>query len=198
METPPPLPKPALHPRDPVPWPLPIGTVAIILGVLGTLWGGIRIAQAFMGQIGGAGGPSEGIDTEAVETVIAKWQPVAIATGALYIPVGLILLAGGILLIKRRPLCVPVIRVWAILKLIAVGVNSYFQYLMATDQMAVMFSEGALGSDLNVVKSVSDATVIAVIILAVLWMSALPFFLLFWFGRPRIRSEIVMWRNPAG
>ena len=197
METPPPLPKPRVSSRDPVPWHMPIGTVTIILGVLGVLWGGIRIAQAYMGDLGSPA-TGEEFDAEALEAVVEKWQPVAVLTGAIYIPVGLILLAGGILLLKRRPLCVPVIRVWAILKLVSIGVNGYFQFLIASDQMAVMFSEGALGSDLPVVKSISDATVVVVLVLSIIWMSLLPVFLLYWFARARIRTEIATWKHAVG
>lgn len=198
METPPPLPKPADNPDEPIPWHRPIGVVVIIIGVLGVLTGALQIGQAYMGNIGGVDPSEQEFDVEAMQAVVEKWQPVSMAMGAIYIPVALLLTVGGILLVRKRLVSAFVLRFWAILKLIVVAVNAYFQLLMAREQMAVMFTEETIGSEAPFFQSITDVTIVVFLVLTVLWMSAVPVFLLFWFGRARIRVEMKSWKHVAG
>jgi hypothetical protein len=192
-ETPPPLPS-HLAAKPGSGWPKTLGIITIVFGSLGSLGGlaafvtPIFLKQQMQPYV------QMGADPAAVAAYVEKMMPYQIIMAVLTLSAGLLLLFGGLNLIKKRPVAVKLLLVWAFCK-IGIGIYSTIQGIpMAREQMEIMQSSSAFGSEggaaLGQITSV--ATTIGMIV-SLVWIAVLPVFLMVWFSRAKTREQVNAW-----
>lgn len=165
-------------------WPKNLGIIAIVLGACGSLAGmcavgSIALSSKFLsmaaGQQSGRGGPS----TEHMMAVIEKFKGPMIAQAIVASLVALILLYAGILLIKRRPNAVSVVKLWAVIKTLISIFGTVVGYYY--------------GLELSKTEGSSTIFHMVTTVLGFVWAMALPIFMFIWFARSSVREEVASW-----
>lgn len=180
-------------------WPMAIGIIAIVFGVGGVLVSGYGVLSAFMFAEFSAWVPQAPDDpTRTMFDAMARWKyPLAIASG-FGVPVACVLLAGGVLLVRRRPAARTVILIWAALRALQGTVATIVQALAQRDQMqameASMAAQGPGGPPPGFFGTMSQVVVIATLVFGLLWVIALPTFMAIWFTRPGVLATVKKWR----
>src|SRR5688572_13867048 len=110
--TPPTSPYPSAPPTTPGPiamgqghpaWPTPVGVISIVFGVLGGLSYAIQVISPLFMQAIQAGMPPEIRDQmEAQNAVTRRWLPFTISIAAGQLALAILLVACGVLILKRR------------------------------------------------------------------------------------------------
>jgi len=182
-----PLITPATPPMQPVPsgdrstWPTVLGTIAIIFGaggILGGVWG--IVSPAVMeALVSSAPGPAPESFREMLD-VMSAWRVWTTPLALLGIGAAGLLLAAGVLVIKRRPKATKALKMWAVLRIVLVLAGC------------------ALGLVLqNSLKDVSGAPPLqiawVIALFGLLWGCALPVFILVWLTREGVKTEIRRW-----
>lgn len=181
-------------------WPMAIGIIAIVFGVGGVLVSGYGVLSAFTLSALSAWVPqSPDGSTQSMFDAMAQWKyPLAIASG-FGVPVACVLLAGGILLVRRRPAARTLILIWAALRALQGAVATIVQALMQRDQMqameASMAAQGAGGPPPGFFGTMSQVMMIATLVFGLLWVIALPTFMAIWFTRPGVLATVKRWRD---
>ena len=181
----------ALPPEKPSSWPSVIGAIAVVFGVLGTLgglWG--VVGPYFMRAMMSAMPPMPANQT-ATLAVMQKWQTWTIAASLLGLPLAVVLLTGGIGLLRRRAWARPTCQGWAIFKILVVVATSTVGSLIQRDTFAAMSQ-----ADPNMpamVTGVGESMAVVGLVIGVAWGWALPVFMLIWLARGKIKNEIAGW-----
>ncbi len=170
-------------------WPMALGMVAIVLGILGALGAVMGMVMAFamrwyLGLFMGAM-PPETLDAMVAAT--PHWAIAAPVQAMLLVAAVMLAMAGG-RLVKRRQSGARLLRQWAIFKIILVVVSAIVGAMTAMAQLEVVGDAatppppgfGAVTMGMSLVGGL-------------LWGWALPVFALVWLGRAKIRSEISGW-----
>lgn len=167
-------------------WPTVIGIISIIFGVGGVL---VSIYGALMflifDSVMGMGAQPEEM-THAVEKYVV-WSSVSSALG---IPIAALLLTGGILLLKKRPIAPTLLVWWSILRIFNGLMQAAIAALMQSAQFEAIGSSGA-GAPM---AGMGQIIAIVTLILSAGWASALPVFMLIWFSREKVRAVVASWR----
>ncbi len=198
METPPPLPYAPSPPQRK--WPTVIGTISIVFAVGAFLQSaasplGTFLVETQMKEFGdGEGNPAK-VDEYLQVYRSFVWQS-AITMGF----VALVLLVGGILLIRRRRLASPLLQTWAVLKILAGGFFLFRTTSMTRLQMSIMMEEilaaspGGPGSqEMQMVNQITGWSVWLGLGVGFLFLLIYPVFLISWFNRRRIQDEMASW-----
>jgi hypothetical protein len=181
----------AIPPAPPSTWPTVIGVIAIIFGVFGCL---AAIYAALSPLIAEA--VSRGVSTSRPTGFeLASRMPVLTVIGSLLaLGLAILLLVGGITLIRRsassRGLCVT----WATLKILYAVANtavSYFLMKPVLDEMAQTQAQGA-----GMPPGFMQQMMAFGMCVGFVWVLALPIFMLIWFSRAKIKEETASW-SPA-
>lgn len=190
LGVPPVLPPPHFdEPAKPSTWPMALGVIAIIFGSLAALGGILGLFSPLMlGAMGQAmPTPPQGGDPFAF---MKDWTGWIIAASILTTTIAGLLLAGGIGLVKRRRWAPRVVIAWAIVKIIFVAANSGMNYFFQQEQFREMIESDS--PPVGMEKFMMAIGIVG-LVLGVLWGWALPAFMLCWFGRKSVRSEIAQW-----
>jgi cytochrome c biogenesis protein CcdA len=180
---------PALE--SPKSWHRTLGTIAIIFGSLGLLQGVIAPFTLLIVERQMQAAVKMGAEQEAVDSYLAQLKTVSYLGAATYFLLGILLLVGGILLLRKRSASATILKIWAVLK-IAGGAFILFKNSSLTKmQMELMFS--SQGKEAEVVGSIATYAVWFGIIFGMIWLCALPIFLLVWFNRSKIKQDIATW-----
>jgi len=136
-------------------------------------------------------------DATAVHSFIAQWIPLQTGFGVVMGAIAILLLLGGILLLKRRKVSVTIIRVWAIAYLIG-GFYFLIRSLpLVSRQMELVMTPAMQGKgDALQMRPLMEGVAIGAKIgvgLALVWVLVCSLFFLIWFGRRRIREETKTW-----
>ncbi len=195
--TPPTLPTPALqqHPRRPSQWPTVIGVLAIIFGALEVLGGCVGIVSPWFMSAMAAALPEEQSLGMAAMVEWGRWMVAGSLAG---LGLGVLLLLGGVSLMQRRPRGRTMCLTWAALRMPVVVFGLVVGYLMQQDHLVAM--QEMFASDPNVPAAMSAmfgrfmqvAAVLASVI-GLLWGWALPVFMLIWFSRGKIKTDVAAW-----
>ncbi len=168
-------------------WPSVLGTIAIIFGVLGIL-----------GGIFGLFGPAI---MRAVSSVMPKNAPTGLeayddwsgwmrASSVVAMLIAALLLVGGIRLYRRRGSSVRIIRRWAVIKIVyAIGATAV-NYQIQQEQFEAMAQGGGGAATPVQMAGVMAAVTVGI---SVLWLCALPVFMLIWLSRRKVREEFGGW-----
>lgn len=169
-------------------WPKVIGIIAIVLGSLGILGGvyGVFTPQ-LLGFFESLMPPGQEGGFEALEQH-AGWT---VATSLVGMAVAALLLVGGIGLAKRRPGSVAMCRVWSVLKIVLVLVNSAVAYRLMLTQFDAMGQSGPGAMPMG--PGFGKVIAMFGVVVGLAWGWALPVFLLIWLGRGKIKAETSGW-----
>jgi hypothetical protein len=192
-QTPPPLPVPPTTPgqlgRRESAWPTAIGVVGIVLGafgIIGGVWG--VVGWAFRGAF--MGGMQDSM--AGVLDVQNQFMPAMVTTSALLAVAAGLLLVGSIALLRRRPLARPLLTIWAGAKLVLVvagtSVTASMLIAMFRAMRAASTGSGTPPPNFEVYMAAIAA------FFSLVWGLPPPLFILIWFRRTRIRTEIAAWR----
>ncbi|MHC5113503.1 MAG: hypothetical protein ACYTGP_03635 [Planctomycetota bacterium] len=197
MTSVPPNPVPASYApapeATPPAWPIVIGIIGIVFGALGAFGGCLSAGMtAFAGTLADMMPPGQ----EATFAALEQYGPVLIGMylGALVLAV--LLLVGGIGLVRRRPWSIPTCIAWAILKMAFVIFAAFVNYLNSRAQLEA--TQQQFESDPNMPSInfpdwlVESASMIAGVF-GLLWGWALPVFMLIWFARRNVKEHIRSW-----
>jgi len=198
-----------VHAKSPVPdaapgaaqgkstWPIVLGIIALVFGLAGFLsnmWG---IATPFFleGLMSSMAGELGG---EAEETVRATWEITRawsnwlIGFGLLAVVVSGLLLVGGIMLLRRRAAAVPLLKLWAGVRMVTAIVGAYVGLQIQRQTFAAL--EQTMGAEMDQVPAgLLGATATFGTIFSVLFGWALPVIVLIWFSRQAIKDEVNDW-----
>lgn len=175
-------------------WPKVIGIIGIVFGTFALLGGAFGLVATKFAQ---SQFSMAGLKEDFFERHYLLFKVVPIFGTAL----GFLLVVASILLIMRRRSSRTMILSWAVLKIVfavwqtVISIDA--QKEMLPMQMAQMQQgdKGALGPMGE--QGVMDIVVYAAQIISVVWLSALPIFMLIWFLRGKIRNEVAGWQDPV-
>jgi hypothetical protein len=187
-----PAPQLAMPPQPRV-WPMVLGVIAIILGAMGALGGCIgAVVTPFAAALTRFVPEAERGSLAAIGQMV----PTLLIMALLGLALALLLLFGGIGLVRRRPYGATVCLTWSVLKLVYVVVNSVLGYLINLSQMehieAMQKTTGAQAVPAEVFGAIGAFAAC----FGIIWGWALPIFMLIWFTRRGVRSEIRQWSAP--
>ncbi|MSQ90922.1 MAG: hypothetical protein EXS01_05965 [Phycisphaerales bacterium] len=179
---------------EPPVWIKRLGGVAVAFGILGILVGLCGIGSAiFMDKLAGLipinAGRGSGPSLVEVMAATSKYQALALTNGVLSMAVAGILLYGGIKLLQQRAKCRSILLNWAVLKFVVAISGTWIAYLSQRAQME------ALPGGINPMFSAESWELLQNILLGSMfvWLIALPIFVIVWFGRSKIKSQIATW-----
>jgi ribosomal protein L40E len=154
-------------------WPAVIGTISVVLGGGGALINGMNVHVNVAGQRDLGQSPLPAILAGAVSILLSLW-----------------LLLAGIGIIRRQSTAVSNIRKWAIVKIVLYGTC-----LTCVTGVLLFAADAAAKQDPRLAQF-GDAKAIVLIVMIVLiaWFLAWPIFILWWFGRDKVREDIRDWR----
>ena len=184
--TPPMVPTAAIEAPDSK-WPNIIGTLICVfagLGILQRVFSTVFMAIAPALPLPQGTMPSGSLWT---------WGLALLIIG---IPISFIHLWAGVQTIRRRPSARLWVIVFFVYVLLLVGPNTVFQYqssMHQMQQMQQMQSSGQQGAPPPGFAAVMQSVTVASTVAGVLFTLAWPTFLLIWYLRPSIRSEMAAW-----
>ncbi|MHC5003962.1 MAG: hypothetical protein ACYTJ0_12640 [Planctomycetota bacterium] len=214
--TPPEPPPPAAPPQrgGPLPprrggssvWPVVIGTLAIVFGA-GSMLGYGCLGTAGMLMISvmstsfeqmAQSNPQMQIQVAQFD-VLSNYMVPSLVSNLVAGLLGIVLLIGGIGVVGRRSYGAKATVVWAILKMLYALPAVYLAYRMGMDQFEAM-EEAAAGQNVPAAAGgvFSFLRIFGPVgaVLQMLWLWALPLFLLIWFARMKVRTEVATWAAP--
>jgi len=175
-------------------WPGILGTFAIIFGAAGTLQNGCgTVSSLFQKQIYSmfADALPAAADSFAAQNAASErylWLNVGLSLLATLVAV--MLLVGGIQLLRRRASSLALLRAWAVAKLVLALLLAGYGFLIFTSQLEIFEAElqpsGASTTTMRVAAFFGIA-------LNLIWQWALPIFMLVWFSRAPIRASTARW-----
>jgi len=197
LSTPPPAPGVPGTSRGMSTWPVVLGIIAGVFGLLGffsNMLGAISplIMRGLMPSIAGE------MSGEAEETVRATmeitrtWSSWSIGFGLIGVIVSGMLLVGGIMLLMRRAAAVPLLKAWAVARIVTAIVGAYVGLVIQRQVFEALRS--TMGAEMNHVPAglIGAATAFGTIY-GVVFGCALPVIVLIWFARQKVKDEVDAW-----
>ena len=171
-------------------WPTAIGIIAIVAGAFGTLggiWGTIApFLMSSMGEWFGTMAPGQPNTFAMLEGV--KYYMAGISFMGMVLAI--LLLVGGVMLIRRRSAAAKPLVYWAIFKILYSIVACAINWFVQQEQFAQMQQNmPQQGMPQYFTTVFLDVTVV----ISLLWLWALPVFILIWFSRRKVKSEVADW-----
>lgn len=171
-------------PRRPANWPAVIGTIAIVFGCLGCLQGVLGALSPLMTAF-----IAPFLIEEQAEIIrqSAVWN---VASSIVGLMIAVLLFVGGIRIKRKQRRAASLLRGWAMIKILFTLVATAVSYPSAQQQMEAVQNDpnaGFLGAGFFKLFGVVG------MIIGLLWMCALPVFVLVWFSRKKIKSETEGW-----
>jgi hypothetical protein len=167
-------------------WPALLGILGIVFGAVGLAMRLLSTVVLIVMRSSGGGDPeasSGGARAGFQAAAAAEWFIPLMATYAVGAVLSLALLAGSIALLRRRPIGVRVLMVWAIAKIVMAFPDSAMAYLVQRDQGALPF--GAAAPTFTAIWTFAWAVILPIIFLAVLSSS-------------KSRDEVAGWKGKPG
>ena len=134
---------------------------------------------------------------EKLDAYMEKMTSLSMMSAVILGTLALLLLIGGILLLKQKKIAPTLLMVWAALKMVAGGFLNYKNYLLMQDQFAILSPtagvEGLGAAEAEAISNITSISAMIGLIVGTLWLMAFPIFLLIWFNRRKIKEEIRGW-----
>ncbi len=190
METPPALAAPPTSK-----WPTVIGAIAIVFAAGGLLQSLLAPLGPFMVRSQMQEFAKQGADQGRIDEYLRQFGTFAYTNSAVLGAVAVLLLVGGILLIKRRRVSPLLLQVWAMLKIVAGGFFIFKQMAISRLQMEIIFDAvpGGGGQEAQAVGQITSYAMWIGLGFGLLWIAAFPVFLIVWFNRQRIKDQVGAW-----
>lgn len=173
-------------------WPTTLGIISIIFGVGGILQGGIAFFSAAMTKGSMQVFVDQGADQAEVDAFLIKLQASGYLNGSIAIILAVILLVGGIMLLKRNTASPPVLQAWSVLKILGGGFIIFKSMAIQKMQMEIMFS-GNGGGEAEMISNFAQYALWFALAFNFLWVIALPIFFLIWFNRDKVKTHMSEW-----
>ena len=200
-------------------WPIVLGWVAITFGVLGGLaqffkafqaWGMSmmpdNVYEEMLSAVEEAGDAEQLEMTRAVmeqqAEILQQMKDLAPVMGLVAIVlmlIAILLFVGGLLLCLRKRVAARVLQVWAVLKMLVGTVGAWFGLKLMAGMFgnygeifnSTMTSSGASsGAGVPEMSSIMSTFSSVLFVLNLLWICALPVFVLIWFRRDATREDM--------
>ena len=183
-------------PPKPSSWPMVIGVIATILGSLAVLGGCFGLVSSlFLDQFMSLVPQSEAAE---MTSALDGLKPALIISGALTMVLAIVLLIGGIGLLRRRAWGRSTCLTWAGLKMVLVVGNSVLSYIVQQAQFQAMAEDPNMAGNMpGFLPALMQAMGAVGLVIGLIWGWALPIFMLIWFSRRKIKAEIAQWGQPA-
>lgn len=193
--TPPPLASAPATASSTTSWTKIIGIIAIIFGAGGLLQGLFTPFSLMMVKPQMQSFVEQGVDQAKVDDYLSQLAQASYAGAVAYSVLGILLLTGGILILRRRKTGSPLLQLWAVLKILIGGVLIYKNSSLTGMQMNLMLSSETLGGaqEAQMVGSIASYAVWIGLAFGFIWLCVLPVFLLIWLNRSKIKAEISTW-----
>lgn len=167
-------------------WPSVVGTIAIVLGAGGILlnvWTGlapllIRWFQPFMlpGQV----------------QAMNDWLTWTLATTLVAAALAVLLFIGGIRLVRRSQSAPGILRVWAVLRMLG-GLFATIVAALAQQAQFQAIQSSSSAVALPMGSSLGHLMLFLGLAFGLAWAWAMPVFVLVWFARGKIKSDVAGW-----
>lgn len=192
-------------------WPVVVGTIAIVFASLAIFQNGLcapsgllisRLMSGFMQDVAKSS-PGTGMEVQAANLdALGRYAPQTLAIAGLATLVGILLLVGGIRLVRPRPKARSTIITWAVLKMMLAVPAAYVGYLSGHAQFEAMAEAAAdqpsgPGQVPPGIFGILEGMGNIGAGLAVVWAWVLPIFMLIWFVRRPIVEEMREWTAPS-
>lgn len=176
-------------------WPKILGIILVIFGVLGIGQGLLAPLSPFLTKAQMQAFVDMGADQEKVDDYLSQLTAQSYLGGVVYGILGVLLLAGGIFMIKRRKICSPLLQTWAILKILGGGFVLFRQMSLTELQMSIMMVDtgSAKGQDAEMMESIFSYSMKIGMVFGILFLAALPIFVIIWLNRSKIRRQMAEW-----
>lgn len=183
-------------------WPKSIGIIAIVFGIGGLFQGVMAPLSLFLTRQQLDTAIKQGADQGRVDEYLAELTIQSYINLGIFVALGLILLTGGILLMKQRRIASPLLQTWGILKILAGGFVLFRMTALTTKQMAIIMEAtmaAALkgraggGGELEMVNQFTTYAMWAGLGFGFIWLAILPVFFIIWFNRRKVIDQVQAW-----
>ena len=177
--------------QQPTRWPLVIGTIAIVLGVLSALCHAFGIIGPIVQRYVSTAMPP---DQQRLLEIQLRWAAWLMTNEAVAAILAILCLVGGIGLTQRADWGRRIMRVWAWVSLLhAIGACILqYQIMSETASTVATFQSTAASMPAGMMTAMKGGIAIGVCMWFI-WLCAFPIFILIWFHRPAIREEMRSW-----
>lgn len=194
---PPTEPVPVQRARQGSAWPGVVGSIALVFGVLGIAQGGLTllgsIVMRFVSSAASAA-PGGGAAAMSGITAMEKYAVLVYTVALTGSAVAVLLLVGGIQLLRRNPGATAWLVTWGMLKICWGGGSVWMNVHMQREQMRIMQTQVNSPMPAALMGGVMELLMTGGIVLGLMWAWALPVFVLIWFSRRKVREEVRSWR----
>ncbi|MCG8602242.1 MAG: hypothetical protein MI807_19005 [Verrucomicrobiales bacterium] len=192
---PPPIDPSQLPTRKPT-WNRTIGVIALVFGILGLLGALIApVSLAFTKKMMTTF-EDQGADPDQIAEYLEKLTSLSYLSVTGLAILAILLSVGGFFLLKRNPLGAPLLQIWAVLKIVLGCYFNYRNYGLTQMQMKIQMSvDGMNAQAAEMTETITNVAVLGGMIFGILWLIALPVFLLIWLNRAKIKQEIQSWKD---
>lgn len=197
MET---LPPPLAKPPGAV-WPKTLGIIALIFGIGGLLQGVLSPLSLFITRQQMQTFVEQGADQGQVDEYLAKLSQMSYVTLAIYGSLAILLIAGGILLLKQRRIASMLLQTWAVLKILGGGFLMFRMMALTRLQMSIIMapslktaSKGSAGAaEMQMINEITGYATWIGLGFGFLWLAILPIFFIIWFNRRKVVEQMNAW-----
>ncbi|MHC4946862.1 MAG: hypothetical protein ACYTG1_01175 [Planctomycetota bacterium] len=184
-------------------WPTVLGVIGIVFGALGMV-GGFLYAVIFAcvdwltATLAEMLKNSPRADVQLAQLeAMARHDTIGIVSSLVWGVLGCLLLAAGIAVMRRRAWGATGLVAWSILKMAHGLFSAWFGYIMTIDQFTAMEQAAAASSAPGPPPGMFGLMARmggVVVVFQLLWLWALPVFLLVWLSRRTIREQVRNWK----
>ena len=170
-------------------WVKPIGIIAIVFGAGALCMNLLGIAAQFLTSTLAASANADISNAFAGQEKLLPW--IMTASGLRMIT-DIMLVVTGALLLNRNPKGAQLSKLWGASKIFVVMIGCWVGFLAAQIQMEAANKNTQL-SAMPMGGKYYEIGVLAGIVMSALWGCALPVFMLVWFSRSKIKTEVANW-----
>ena len=170
------------------------GSWAKVIGILGIVFGGGALLLGVIGVVGKNFALQQYEAMGITREMLAQHELYLDVVPIVSLALGFLLLLGGILLVMKKPVSRTILLVWAMLKIAFALWQAPLGLAFQKDLIPLqqkMLSKGA--EKTPDVSALMETMGPMIQIISVLWLCALPIFMLIWFMRAKIRMQVSGW-----
>lgn len=179
--------------KRPANWPSVIGIIAIVLGSCASVGGLFTACSVLFYDV-----IAKIVPDPSTLQVARDWASWTVGSGVVSSLLAIVLLVGGIQLLRRRPQAVLTLRIWAVLKVILAVVSSVMGVIIQQQQAEITAAQLAkAGPGMPFGSGWINAFAMVGMLFSCLWLLALPAFLLVWFQLRSVKADIAGWNRQS-
>lgn len=175
-----------------------------IIGIISIIFGSLALLQSAMAPImipftrkTMESSVNDDAGMERLNAYMEKLSSLSMLSAVVIGLLSLVLLVGGILLLKKNKIAPVLLMSWAVLKMVGGTFLNYKNYLLMQDQLEIlspsMQVEGFGAAEAEAFNSITSISAMVGLVGGTLWLLAFPIFILIWFNRKKIKDEVRSW-----